>query len=339
MQKRGISPLIATVLIIGFTIALGVIVVTWGFDFTRNLQTSTETAAQKQITCGSDFLIDVKRACVDDNKISIVVENLGKGTISMLNVRLIGTTDGILISNPGISPYGIGSMEITLDPNTMGSLDSLEVIPVVNQNGEEFSCSNTLEKIKNIEACPDPGLIQYFNFDDNVDDWSGRGQDGINNGATFVSGVIGKALSFDGTNYVDTLLDVDQSSGNSLTMCAWVYPFSTSSGDHDLISTDNGGFDWAIDRLGANWRLASGSGYWTSGFTVDANKWQQVCGVWESSVDIYLYKNGIGSNQGLAPGHDISDNNLRVADNPRYFESFDGIIDEVRIYNYAKTFD
>ena len=35
MSKRGISPLIATVLIVGFTIALAAMIITWGGNFCK----------------------------------------------------------------------------------------------------------------------------------------------------------------------------------------------------------------------------------------------------------------------------------------------------------------
>ena len=38
MDKRGISPLIATVLIIGFTVALAAVIITWGGRFILRLQ-------------------------------------------------------------------------------------------------------------------------------------------------------------------------------------------------------------------------------------------------------------------------------------------------------------
>lgn len=38
MNKRGISPLIATVLLIGFTVSLAAIIINWGTSFTREIQ-------------------------------------------------------------------------------------------------------------------------------------------------------------------------------------------------------------------------------------------------------------------------------------------------------------
>ncbi|OGL73053.1 hypothetical protein A3D72_02440 [Candidatus Uhrbacteria bacterium RIFCSPHIGHO2_02_FULL_57_19] len=170
-------------------------------------------------------------------------------------------------------------------------------------------------------------------------DTSGNGNNGSCAGATCptagVSGKLNTATSFDGVNdAITTGLNVDQSSGQLLTICAWAYPASTSAGDHDLISTDNGGYDWSIDRLVSTWRLATGSAYWSTGVSVDASTWQHVCGVWDAS-NIYFYKNGVSTSLGSGPGYDTSDTVLTIGRNPGFAELWDGRIDEVAVYNRA----
>ena len=56
MNKRGISPLIATVLIIGFTVALAAIIITWGTRFVTTTQESVGKQADVSVACsGIDF--------------------------------------------------------------------------------------------------------------------------------------------------------------------------------------------------------------------------------------------------------------------------------------------
>ena len=42
INKKGITPLIATVLLIGFTVALAGIVITWGGGFVERIQSGTD---------------------------------------------------------------------------------------------------------------------------------------------------------------------------------------------------------------------------------------------------------------------------------------------------------
>jgi hypothetical protein len=56
----------------------------------------------------------------------------------------------------------------------------------------------------------DPGLVAYYPFDGDTFDYSGNGYDGVNSGATYVGGVSGEALSFDGVDdYVWAPVDIN----------------------------------------------------------------------------------------------------------------------------------
>ncbi len=50
-NKKGISPLIATVLLIGFAVALAAVVIKWGLDFIKNKADATESPTQNKIIC------------------------------------------------------------------------------------------------------------------------------------------------------------------------------------------------------------------------------------------------------------------------------------------------
>src|SRR3989344_7572774 len=51
MNKRGISPLIATVLIIGFTVALAAVIITWGTRFVQQTQEDVDVSTQIGLAC------------------------------------------------------------------------------------------------------------------------------------------------------------------------------------------------------------------------------------------------------------------------------------------------
>ena len=58
-NKRGISPLIATVLLIGFTIVLAAIVFKWGTLFTKQTTGSTDCQSQATIACAQEVQISL----------------------------------------------------------------------------------------------------------------------------------------------------------------------------------------------------------------------------------------------------------------------------------------
>lgn len=81
MSKRGISPLIATVLLIGFIIALVAVVMLWGKGFIQEKAEKEGELAQAQLSC-TRIKLDAK---VGAGKIDIV--NKGNTAISGMILR------------------------------------------------------------------------------------------------------------------------------------------------------------------------------------------------------------------------------------------------------------
>src|SRR3989344_3034332 len=96
--KRGISPLIATVLIIGFVIALAAIIMTWGTSFTRDIQQTTEEGASTQITCAQDVVFKITNVCetASDGMYKITIQNDGTKAIKSFNVRYFAAADNVV---------------------------------------------------------------------------------------------------------------------------------------------------------------------------------------------------------------------------------------------------
>src|SRR3989338_8196450 len=155
----------------------------------------------------------------------------------------------------------------------------------------------------------------------------------------YPQGKIGAALEFDGTDdWVSTSLSVAQaSSANTATYMAWVYPTSNDGTRRHVISTDNGGYDWSL-LMETNWHVFTNAASWNTGVAVNLNTWQHIAVVF-SATDIVFYKNGVPTSMGAAPSYDASTNTVGIGKSPGYPEYFPGLIDDVRIYNYARTAD
>ncbi|MDD5178623.1 MAG: hypothetical protein PHT54_05095 [Candidatus Nanoarchaeia archaeon] len=76
LNKKGISPLIATVLIIGFTVALAAVIMTWGQKFTKDIQEQTEETSGSQITCANEVDFEIKKVCLESgNSYRVTISN------------------------------------------------------------------------------------------------------------------------------------------------------------------------------------------------------------------------------------------------------------------------
>lgn len=189
-----------------------------------------------------------------------------------------------------------------------------------------------------------PGLVGTWHFDGNAQDSSGNGNHGTINGATFVQGINGQALSFDGVDdYVDIGDNPSLRIDGPYTVEAWVYSNKNNIGQilsksrlHDLrnyellwLDEGNGGprikFEFSIN----------GVTYWRESQLLKYKEWYYVAGVYDGTY-VKLYINGAQAAITPASGIvDVSTQPLTIGRRSDGVRFFNGIIDEVRIYNRA----
>lgn len=157
-KRKGISPLIATVLIIGFTVALAAIIMTWGSSFTKGMQTQAEQSSNIQMKCAQDVALIVDAACISGGNLKVTMKNNGAMDITNMTARLfadsttVAVVDGIkticttLTTPAGLSKYGIASCTVTLPQGsvTSANIKRVEVVPVITIEGTTVPCAQTL---------------------------------------------------------------------------------------------------------------------------------------------------------------------------------------------------
>lgn len=139
MKKRGISPLVATVLLLGFTVALAAVIMTWGQGFTRDIQKTTEETSNIQVICATDVVFDIDNACeVDANTVRVVIKNDGARDIDSFKARLYRSGSDVSTANvTGVSAFGIKSKDIS----KTGTIKLVELLPVITVGGKSITCS------------------------------------------------------------------------------------------------------------------------------------------------------------------------------------------------------
>jgi flagellin-like protein len=103
MGRKGISPLIATVLLIAFSVGLGAVVMSWGENFIEdNAEFVTGTAEVAAGCSGIDVdVIKVKgkeQVCVTSTGISVFLDNQGE-SVSGVQATLVGSEGVAITSN------------------------------------------------------------------------------------------------------------------------------------------------------------------------------------------------------------------------------------------------
>lgn len=147
IQKKGISPLIATILIIGFTVALAAVIMTWGSSFTKTITQGTEETTNEQLVCAQDVLFTITDACSGLDKINITISNDGSKKIESFTARYYIANDNVkantfLSLDPFVvKTYTNGSTLVGI----ANTVKRVELIPIVKVDANLITCPNTIE--------------------------------------------------------------------------------------------------------------------------------------------------------------------------------------------------
>jgi len=207
----------------------------------------------------------------------------------------------------------------------------------------------------------DPGtgdLIAYYAFENNTEDGSGNGLHGTVVGdPTYVEGLAGygMAMDFDGADDLVELGKFDVVGG--ITLAAWIKADDFEINDARVISKAKewGGDDhwWmlsTISETSLRFRLKTDEGPGTATLISDpvleAGVWAHVVAAWDGSM-MRIYKDGVevasqekgGSAVAVDPAISVAigsqPSDAFASDPSHVAKFFDGLIDEVRIYNRA----
>jgi hypothetical protein len=206
------------------------------------------------------------------------------------------------------------------------------------------------------------GLVGYWTLNGNnvgavtVSDISGTGNNGsiitpstTATSSLFTSGKLGQAWGGNGglTGANATYVSVPRNStlnlSTAVSLCAWVYPRTgTNNGILHKGTIASGQPDYGLDMSTTNrilFRLnGAGSDVFTTNNAVPFNTWTHICGTYDKVSQI-IYVNGV-SNNSVAFSTNITDTASSAFYIGVYFSTsftFNGIIDDVRIYNRAIT--
>jgi fibronectin type 3 domain-containing protein len=192
------------------------------------------------------------------------------------------------------------------------------------------------------------GLVAGYNFDAGsgtaVADSSGNGNTGTITGATWTAGRYGGGLSFNGsTNRVQVPSATSLNLTSGMTLAGWVRPTASQGGWRTIIqkeadayvlnaSNDTGAlFPGGGGTINGSWQYVSGTS------ASPLNTWTHVAMTYDGAT-MRLYVNGVQVSTRLVTGtSQTTTSPLWIGGNSPYGEYFQGVLDEIRVYNRALT--
>jgi len=192
------------------------------------------------------------------------------------------------------------------------------------------------------------GPVAAYSFDEGTGtttaDSAGT-HDGNINGATWTTGKSGQALLYDAVDDHVNLGDLDVE-GDQLTITAWVYSNGSVDDDRIISKTSGGGEQehfWMVSISGVGndaklrFRLKTNDHTDTliGDTNLPANQWVHVAAVYNGS-QMELYQNGVLVGSTNKTGTiSQSDLDVLIGANPDNYSVWNGIIDELTIYEQA----
>jgi len=197
-------------------------------------------------------------------------------------------------------------------------------------------------------SAADPSLVGWWKLNEGAgsvaNDSSGYGNSGtLDGGPTWAAGQILGGLAFDGSDdHVDCGNDPSLDITSAITIAAWVQPTGPGGSSYPRIvdkSNGTGGADPGYKlylRSGENYlvTLSAGGTYLNSSSSLEVNAWNYLVFITDGTQR-KLFLNGTWQrwDDGNLPAS--STNPLYLGDGPAGSRPFEGILDEVRVYNRA----
>lgn len=186
------------------------------------------------------------------------------------------------------------------------------------------------------------GLVGYWNFDGNVVDQSGAGNHGTLVGASYSNdtpgGGGGQSMAFDNaTEHVLVAADASLNS-SAFTISMFIKDRGQTSGINRITSREGDTAETGIDKHFGTNSLAynsPASGWKTSGVVPAINTWQHIAFVADGS-NMTVYLDGVAAHGPSAYTASPS-GFLHIGNRHNNSEGFDGLLDEVGLWNRALT--
>ena len=156
-SKKGVSPLIATILLIAFAVALGSVVMNWGLNL--NLGKPSDICRNVEIKIRS---IDAAEVCFGgfgpNGYINFIIDNTGSTDVSGLAVWIIGEKgtrlfdlDNIMLKKASL--YDKKDKEVSYDFTKFGNIKQIQFIPKI-KSGETINiCPKKTITAERIGVC------------------------------------------------------------------------------------------------------------------------------------------------------------------------------------------
>lgn len=155
-SKRGVSPLIATILLIAFAVALGSVIMNWGL----NLSAQNSDDPCQRVRLELQPIVNAE-ACYGNTGtqgyVNFILENTGTSDISGVSIWLTGQKKtevvDLVVSIPRKTTFERINKETTFDFSAVGNINQIQFIPKVQTVDRSQICTRQSIEPRTVTFC------------------------------------------------------------------------------------------------------------------------------------------------------------------------------------------
>lgn len=160
LSKQGISPLIATVLLVAFSVGLGAIVMSWGEQYVEQKADFVQGVKEAVTACDeATFTIlqlgETQQICYKESTIETTLDNGPEVDIYDFSARIIsagGTYTAETTIKDTLKKLHAAKIIIPY-PKVIGPPKQVKIVPKIKSGNDIILCKNKNVVAENIQAC------------------------------------------------------------------------------------------------------------------------------------------------------------------------------------------
>ena len=154
-NRRGVSPLIATMILIGVSVILGAVVMSWGESYIEDrAEFVTGNSA-----CTNVYFSIIKSggqdlACYTDSSLEVSLDNGPRSSIYDFGVRVVGSSGILNVESTLSTPLLEGSgFKLVVPFANIGDVSQVKITPKVSSGNEFLLCDEKSIIVEPVRKC------------------------------------------------------------------------------------------------------------------------------------------------------------------------------------------
>ncbi|HLC33029.1 MAG TPA: hypothetical protein VJJ82_04335 [Candidatus Nanoarchaeia archaeon] len=158
-NNRGITPLVATVLLVAFSVGLGALVMSWGEDYIAQKAEFVQGTGEVKSDCDTAHIDFIRiagqpQACLGARGLELWIDN-GEVDVSNIHARIAGSNGVDVIPDILLAPLvkANSARAIVAVKPEVGQLLQVKLTPKVWTGSKESTCANSAITLEQFPQC------------------------------------------------------------------------------------------------------------------------------------------------------------------------------------------